>query len=227
MEFRTAAARGYWRSFGCAQDDIFFARFARDDIKKKIATRRLFQAGTGMQTILPFARKQWLTVFWCGLLLWPALAVRAESAEHPPQTGPTVPGSRALLKGRTAYAPENAPRSIKLAIWATNYLQAKPYVWGGGHGTFYDRGYDCSGTISFFLRHGGLLEQPTPSKAFLSYGECGPGKWVTIWARNGHVFAEVCGLRLDTTGLRQEEGPRWRGDYRAPWGFTARHPAGL
>jgi hypothetical protein len=180
-----------------------------------------------MQTIFTFARKQWRTVFWCGLLLGLALAARAQSVEHPPQTGPTVPGNRALLKGRTAYAPENAPRSIKLAIWATNNLQAKPYVWGGGHGTFCDRGYDCSGTISFFLHHGGLLEQPTPSKAFLSYGECGPGKWVTIWARNGHVFAEVCGLRLDTTGLRQEEGPRWRGDYRAPSGFIARHPVGL
>jgi hypothetical protein len=166
-------------------------------------------------------------VLYGGLLLLSAAAVRAESADHPPQKGPTVPGSRAVLKGRTAYAPSNAPQSIKLAIWATNYIQAKPYVWGGGHGTFYDRGYDCSGTISFFLHHGGLLDQPTPSKAFLSYGECGKGKWVTIWARNGHVFAEVCGLRLDTTGFRQEEGPRWRSDYRAPSGFIARHPVGL
>jgi hypothetical protein len=181
-----------------------------------------------MQTICPFALKPLRTFLWCSLLLLlPAIAVRAESIEHPPQSGPTVSGDRAVLKGRIAYAPENAPRNIKLAIWATNYLAKKPYVWGGGHGTFYDRGYDCSGTISFFLHHGGLLEQPTPSKAFLSYGECGPGKWVTIWARNGHVFAYICGLRLDTTGLHQEEGPRWRGDYREPRGFIARHPVGL
>jgi len=180
-----------------------------------------------MQTIFLFALKQLRTVLWCGILLWPAFVARAAAVEHLPQSGPTVPGSRALLKGRIAYAPKNAPHSIKVAIWATNDLQSKPYVWGGGHGTFYDRGYDCSGTISYFLHHGGLLDQPTPSKAFQSYGEYGPGKWVTIWARNGHVFAEVCGLRLDTTGLHQEEGPRWRSDYRAPRGFTARHPVGL
>jgi hypothetical protein len=164
-------------------------------------------------------------------LLGSALLVLSPSAqagkETPPTTGPTVPGSRAVLKGRIAYAPENAPDCVKRAIWATNYLTSRPYVWGGGHGTFYDRGYDCSGTISFFLHHAGLLDQPTPSKEFRNYGESGLGKWVTIFARNGHVFAVVAGLRLDTTGFYQEEGPRWRRDGRSPWGFTARHPAGL
>jgi hypothetical protein len=196
-------------------------------LEKQFANSLSFLARTGMQPTFLFALKHLRTVFWCGFLLWLALVVRAESLDILPQKGPTVPGDLAKLKGRTAYAPEHAPRNIKVAIWATNTLQNKPYVWGGGHGTFYDRGYDCSGTISYFLHHGGLLDQPTPSKAFQSYGECGKGKWVTIWVRNGHVFAEVCGLRLDTTGFREEEGPRWRSDYRPPWGFTARHPVGL
>jgi len=193
-----------------------------------MAIRTRFPAISGMQSIFRIAVKPWRTFLWCSLLLFilPAVAARAETVT-PPQKGPTVPGDRAVLKGRIAYAPANAPRNIKVAIWATNTLANKPYVWGGGHGTFYDRGYDCSGTISYFLHHGGLLDQPTPSKAFQSYGECGPGKWITIWARNGHVFAYICGLRLDTTGLHQEEGPRWRGDYREPRGFIARHPVGL
>jgi len=179
-----------------------------------------------MRSFFPFALNHLRTLLGCSLPLFCALGAQAAPGQ-PPQTGPTVPGNRAVLKGRIAYAPKNAPRNIKLAIWATNNLTTCPYIWGGGHGTFYDRGYDCSGTISFFLHHGGLLDQPTPSQAFLSYGECGQGKWVTIYARSGHVFAEVCGLRLDTTGLREEEGPRWRGSPRTPWGFIARHPAGL
>lgn len=154
-------------------------------------------------------------------------AVRAQSPTPLPQRGPTVPGDRAVLKGHIAYAPANAPHNVKVAIWATNKITAMPYVWGGGHTTFYDRGYDCSGTISYFLHHSGLLEQPTPSKALQSYGECGPGRWVTIYARCGHVFAEICGLRLDTSGHHdEEEGPRWRGDSRSLNGFVARHPSG-
>ena len=160
-------------------------------------------------------------------LCWLLLGAFAGAAPALPTKGPVVPGNRAVLKGRTAYAPANAPACVKRAIWATNQLAKKPYVWGGGHGTFYDRGYDCSGTISFFLHHAGLLDSPSPSRAFLNFGECGPGKWVTIYARSGHVFAVVAGLRLDTTGLRAEEGPRWRYDFRAPNGFVARHPRGL
>lgn len=182
-----------------------------------------------MQTIRPFVPTPWRTMLWCSLLLLlPTFAVLAESGPPElPKKGPTVPGDHAVLKGKVAYAPANAPQNIKVAIWATNALATKPYVWGGGHGTFYDRGYDCSGTISFFLHHGGLLEQPTPSKAFQSYGECGPGKWVTIYARAGHVFAYICGLRLDTTGKVEGEGPRWRAEYREPRGFIARHPVGM
>ena len=182
-----------------------------------------------MQTTRPFVLTPWRTMLGCSLfLLLPMSALLADGGPTPlPKKGPTVPGDRAVLKGRIAYAPANAPENIKVAIWATNTLATKPYVWGGGHGTFYDRGYDCSGTVSFFLHNGGLLEQPTPSKGFLSYGEYGPGKWVTIYAKAGHVFAYICGLRLDTTGKVEGEGPRWRAEYREPNGFIARHPAGM
>lgn len=150
------------------------------------------------------------------------------AVERPPQTGPTVPGRSAAVMRGICHAPSEAPLAVKKAIWATNYLIGKPYVWGGGHSTFYDRGYDCSGSVSFLLHHAGALAQPMPSKGFMNYGQPGPGRWITIYARSGHTFAIVCGVRLDTTGGRgRDEGPGWRANTRGPRGFVARHPAGM
>lgn len=164
-----------------------------------------------------------------GLISGVLLASSAFAAvEHPPQTGPTVPGSKAKLSWGKCIAPANAPLAVRKAIWATNYLVGRPYVWGGGHGTFYERGYDCSGSISFLLYHAGVLAQPMASRELKNYGEPGPGHWITIYARDGHTFAIVCGVRLDTSGRSgRDEGPRWRRNDRGPRGFVARHPAGM
>ena len=158
----------------------------------------------------------------------------AEEAEplRPAQTffsGPMVRGKRAALRNGVAYAPANAPDGVKCAIWAANKLCGKPYVWGGGHGSFDDSGYDCSGTVSFALHHAGVLALPLPSNDFVRYGKRGRGKWITIYARPGHTFAVIAGLRLDTTDLRYgtDIGPRWHSDFRDPRGFAARHPEGL
>ena len=142
---------------------------------------------------------------------------------------PMVHGNRAVLRGGIAYAPSNAPDSVKHAIWAVNTICRRPYVWGGGHGSFHDYGYDCSGTVSFALHYAGMLNEPIPSSDFLRYGERGRGRWVTIYSRRGHVFAVIAGLRLDTTDLRygSDVGPRWHIDGRDTWGFEARHPVGL
>jgi cell wall-associated NlpC family hydrolase len=142
---------------------------------------------------------------------------------------PTVSGSRAVLRNGVAYAPSRAPQSVKNAIWAANTLRRKPYVWGGGHGTFYDRGYDCSGTVSFALHGAGLLNSPVPSSDLMRYGETGRGRWMTIYSRNGHTFAVIAGLRLDTTDLGRggDVGPRWYDYGRDTSGFVARHPAAL
>jgi len=40
------------------------------------------------------------------------------------------------------------------------------------------------------------------STEFRSYGDRGAGKWITIYAREGHTFAVIAGLRLDTTPVR-------------------------
>ena len=160
----------------------------------------------------------------CGLLLVTARA----AGETPPKTGPVVEGNRAVVRGGKCHPPANAPLAVKKAIWACNYLVGRPYVWGGGHGTFYDRGYDCSGSISFLLHHAGVLAQPTTSKGLKNFGAPGSGRWITIYARDGHTFAIVCGVRLDTTGRSgRDEGPRWRRNDRGPRGFVVRHPPGM
>jgi cell wall-associated NlpC family hydrolase len=170
----------------------------------------------------------------------PALAPRAESVgdEDDLETTnafpeinsnrPVVAGDRAILRNGIAYAPSQAPNNIKNAIWAVNTLRRKPYVWGGGHGSFNDYGYDCSGAVSFALHYAGLLDAPLPSSDLCHYGRRGRGRWITIYSRDGHTFAIIAGLRLDTTDLRDggAVGPRWYADGRDTHGFDARHPAG-
>ena len=141
---------------------------------------------------------------------------------------PIVEGSRAVLRNGIAYAPSEAPDNIKNAIWAVNSLRQKPYVWGGGHGSFNDHGYDCSGTVSFALHYAGLLDAPLPSSDLRHYGRRGRGRWITVYSRDGHTFAIIAGLRLDTTDVRDGDavGPRWYIEGRDTRGFVARHPAG-
>lgn len=137
----------------------------------------------------------------------------------------------ARLQYGQAAAPERAPLMVKRAIWAANQLRTKPYRYGGGHKSFLDNGYDCSGTVSYALAGGGLIKSPMSSNEFCSFGQSGPGKWITVYARNGHTYAIIAGLRLDTTPYRSFNdhwAPRWQPTVRVPArGFVARHPAGL
>jgi hypothetical protein len=129
-----------------------------------------------------------------------------------------------------AAAPKKAPVPVKRAIWAGNQLCSKPYQYGGGHASFDDGGYDCSGTVSYVLGAAGLIGSPMSSIEFRKYGKRGRGKWITIYARDGHTFAVIAGLRLDTTPYDNYTGqwaPRWQTTDRPPRGFDARHPIGL
>jgi hypothetical protein len=148
-----------------------------------------------------------------------------------PGSGPTVPGNRARLRWGQAAAPESAPLAVKRAIWAANQLHRKPYVFGGGHKSFIDRGYDCSGTVSYALGAAGLLKSPISSTEFRSFGERGRGKWITVYARSGHTYAIIAGLRLDTTPYitaHDKWAPGWQVTERVPaGGFEPRHPLGL
>lgn len=169
-----------------------------------------------------------MKILFCAAIL--AFTVSSIAAGSFPTTGPTVPGSLARLRYGQAAAPERAPLIVKRAIWAANQLRAKPYRYGGGHKSFSDNAYDCSGTISFALGGAGLIKSPISSSEFRRFGDRGKGKWITIYARNGHTFAIIAGLRLDTTPYvtgREVWKPAWQPTPRLPIGFEARHPVGL
>src|SRR4051812_32823257 len=133
--------------------------------------------------------------------------------------GPTVPGVKAKIgPDGQALAPADAPDQVKYAIWAGNQLQDKPYEYGGGHQSFVDTGYDCSGTVSYALHGAGLLQTPFDSNDFASWGEDGPGQWITVYTNPSHAYMVVAGLRLDTSkagDLRGQNGPRWRKKLRS------------
>jgi len=142
-------------------------------------------------------------------------------------SGPGVDGPRAkLLPNGQAVAPRNAPGVVKAIIAAGNQIAREPYKWGGGHGAWQDDGYDCSGSVSFALAGAGLLDSPLNSTGFMSWGDEGEGKWVTIYANDGHVFMVVAGLRFDTSG-RGSSGSRWQTGMRGAGAYTAVHPPGL
>jgi len=159
-----------------------------------------------------------------------ALIVPPAMAAPFPISGPITTGGKACLLFGQACAPKKAPLAVKRAIWAANQLRSKPYRYGGGHKSFKDCGYDCSGTVSYALGGAGLIKAPLSSSEFRHFGERGRGKWITIYARNGHTFAVIAGLRLDTTPYitaHDRWAPGWQLTDRMPSGFEARHPVGL
>ncbi|HEY7255759.1 MAG TPA: hypothetical protein VH476_03660 [Solirubrobacterales bacterium] len=134
---------------------------------------------------------------------------------------------RAVLLSGIALAPPSAPQRIKAAISAANMIVGRPYIWGGGHASWYSAGYDCSGAVSFALAGGGFLEAPLDSTRLESWGAPGPGKWLTVYANAGHAYAVIAGLRWDTVGDAAGTGPRWHAALPYPEGFVLRHPPGF
>jgi peptidoglycan hydrolase-like protein with peptidoglycan-binding domain len=137
---------------------------------------------------------------------------------------PAPVGHARLLSNGTAVAPSDAPAAIKGVIAAGNRIATKPYVYGGGHGQWNDSGYDCSGSVSYALHGGGLLNTQLDSGSFMSWGAHGHGRWITIYTNPGHAFMVVAGLRFDTSGANPS---RWQSDMRSGSGYTVRHPAGF
>jgi cell wall-associated NlpC family hydrolase len=155
-----------------------------------------------------------------------ALQAREGQLEEEIGTSVPGPGERAMLVDGEAVAPADAPLVVKAVIDAANQINDKPYIWGGGHGSFEDEGYDCSGAVSYALHGGGLLSSPLDSGGLTSWGESGGGNWITVYANYGHVYMVVAGLRFDTS-MTGGNGPRWSETMRSPSGFVARHPSGF
>jgi len=148
-----------------------------------------------------------------------------------------APGARGRLAGDRAVAPPSAPPAVVKAIEAANAIAGKPYRYGGGHRSFEDTGYDCSGAVSYALSGGGLLKAPLDSSSFMRWGARGPGRWITVYTNPGHAYVVIAGLRFDTslgdgptnrrTLASTAKGPQWRGSGRSMRGYVARHPVGL
>jgi cell wall-associated NlpC family hydrolase len=138
-------------------------------------------------------------------------------------------GARVTLNSDgSASAPASAPAVIKAAVAAGNQIRSTPYIWGGGHGSFSDRGYDCSGSVSYVLHAAGVLSSPEASGPMMSWGAAGQGKWITVYANAGHAWMIVGGLRFDTSG-RSGTGSRWQTgvDAAGVGAFAVRHYPGL
>jgi cell wall-associated NlpC family hydrolase len=142
--------------------------------------------------------------------------------------GEVTQAGKAALVGTRAIAPLNAPAMVKRVIAAANHIRATPYVWGGGHGSFTSTGYDCSGAVSYALHGGKLLNTPLTSGSLESFGEEGPGRWITIYANAAHTYMVVAGLRFDTAGDESGTGPRWHPTTAAAaaGSYVVRHPVG-
>jgi cell wall-associated NlpC family hydrolase len=139
--------------------------------------------------------------------------------------GGSVTRARALSNG-VAVPPLESPQAVKDIIQAGDEIARTPYLWGGGHGKWLDHGYDCSGSVSFVLASAGLLDRSLVAAEFMHWGQPGPGRWVTVYASQTHVFMRVAGIRFDTVA-RAQTGSRWVNEWTDTSRYVARHPPGL
>jgi peptidoglycan hydrolase-like protein with peptidoglycan-binding domain len=133
-------------------------------------------------------------------------------------------GHHRLLK--RGHARSGAFGVIARGIAAANRIARFPYRYGGGHRSFHDSGYDCSGSVSYVLHAMGVLSRPLDSSALMHYGEPGPGRLVTLYANPGHAYMMIRGRRFDTSA-RWQGGSRWSIYDRSSAGYVVRHPPGL
>jgi hypothetical protein len=146
-----------------------------------------------------------------------------------PSSGGVTPGGddgptgKAKLHDGKAIAPTDAPRRVVNAIEAANEIvKGKGYCLGGGHARWKSKCYDCSGTVSYALHGGRMLDSPMPSGAFRKWGKKGKGEWITVYANGGHMYAVIAGLRLDTS-MTAGAGPGWSRQMRSSKGYKKRH----
>lgn len=141
---------------------------------------------------------------------------------------PAPAGEKAQLMDGLAVAPQGAPKVVKEVIAAANKIATTPYCYGGGHASFNDSCYDCSGSVSYALHGGHLLSQTEDSTGFESYGSPGEGEWMTLWTNAGHVYMQIDGLWFDTAAQSSSNGnDRWSQVRVDPAsGYIERHPTG-
>jgi peptidoglycan hydrolase-like protein with peptidoglycan-binding domain len=168
-----------------------------------------------------------------GPATWRAIGVSDERTLTPPRSAVVRHSSSSAEAGsdESSSSGEGSSSSggegvVARVIAAGDEIATRPYVYGGGHGSFQSSGYDCSGSVSYALHGGGLLSSPEDSTALESYGEPGPGRHITIYANSQHAFMVVDGKRFDTVAAA-ETGSRWSSSMTSTAGYVARHPSGM
>jgi cell wall-associated NlpC family hydrolase len=149
-------------------------------------------------------------------------AKRAQKAQLTP-----VAGGNSVGGNGTIPIPTNVPEPIQRVIAGANAIADFPYVFGGGHASFVDNAYDCSGSVSYALAAAGLLSAPETSGELESWGAPGPGRYITIEAAAGHVYMYVDGVMYNTAGRSGVYASRWQVHGTDNTGFVARHWPGL
>jgi cell wall-associated NlpC family hydrolase len=149
------------------------------------------------------------------------LAIKRAQAAHHGSSGYVDPVSG-------AFSPFNViPTVVAEVIAGGNAITDFPYVYGGGHASFIDRAYDCSGSVSYALAAGGLIAAPETSGQLEHWGAPGPGKWLTVFANAGHTFMNVDGVWFDTAGRAGPYSTRWLTVHPSLAGYVVRHYPGL
>jgi cell wall-associated NlpC family hydrolase len=158
-------------------------------------------------------------------------AVERAARKQEAATTSIVPGGDSIGGDGQLAIPAGIPEVVQRVIAGADAIADFPYVYGGGHASFVSNSYDCSGSVSYALAAGGLLSAPETSGQLESWGEPGPGKWITVYANAGHVYMYVNiggrWMRYDTVGRSGTFASRWQPDIRSNAGFVARHWPGL
>lgn len=153
---------------------------------------------------------------------WKALGIDASVTLHPRHSATPHSGS----SGGESSSTGEESGVIARVIAAADEIATRPYVYGGGHGSFDSYGYDCSGSVSYALHGGGLLSSPEDSSELEGYGDPGPGRYITIYANAEHAWMTIDGRRFDTVA-QAETGSRWSDSMASTEGYVVRHPPGL
>jgi cell wall-associated NlpC family hydrolase len=154
-------------------------------------------------------------------------AVERSARQTQKRTLTPVPGGESIGGNGTIPIPSGVPEVIQKVIAGANEITDFPYVYGGGHASFIDNAYDCSGSVSYALAAGGLLSAPETSGQLESWGEPGPGKYITVYANAGHTYMYVDGMLYDTAGRSGVYASRWQVQPTDNEGYVVRHWPGL
>jgi cell wall-associated NlpC family hydrolase len=154
-------------------------------------------------------------------------AVERSARQAQKQVLTPVAGGNSIGGNGTIPIPANVPEVVQRVVAGANAIADFPYVFGGGHGSFVDNAYDCSGSVSYALAAGGLLGAPETSGELESWGAPGPGRYITVLANAGHTYMYVDGVLYDTAGRSGVYASRWQVSATNNAGYVARHPPGL